>query len=384
MKRLLQLLCLLAAAALLPAALLVSRCLPADSHPYVEKKYAGWSGVLRAWVCAEWECGGSFTRWLNGCAAEFEKSHDGVYIEFTPVSADALRGTGENGIRPPELILFSPGTLDDPSQLAPLPAPDALRSELRDIGGGVACPVAMGGYIRVYNRQLVGGAPSPGDPVALPADDGARSFSAAAVALLSGAPADEATGEEEAPEIGLDLGLPASADANASGLTVAEDALDRFIDGELPALAITQAELARLIRLRDAGRGPDWSCAASGRVAYTDQLLFAGLVAQEGDGAEDRLALAEEFVTFLLGPDAQQALASIGAFSVTGERIHDGLSPYAEMDALLNGRELLVADPWSTPPDCGALLRELTAGTVDAGQALALLRSSLHESPRPN
>ena len=373
MKRLLQLLCLLAAAALLPAALLVSRCLPADSHPYVEKKYAGWSGVLRAWVCAEWSCGGSFTRWLNGCAAEFEKSHDGVYLEFTPVSADALRGTGENGIRPPELVLFSPGAFDGPSKLAPLLALDALRSELRDIGGGVACPVAMGGYIWVYNRQLTSGAPSPGEPVALPADDGARSFSAAAVALLSGAPADEVTGEEEAPEIGLDLGLPASADANASGLTVAEDALDRFIDGELPALAVSQTELARLIRLRDAGRGPDWACAASGRAAYTDQLLFAGLVAQE----EDRLALAKEFIAFLLGSDAQRALANIGAFSVTGERIHDGLSPYAELDALLNGRELLIPGPWSALPDCGALLRELTAGSVDADRALALLRVSL-------
>ena len=71
MKRFLHLICLLAVAALLPAALLVSRGLPADTRPFVEQKYAGWNGVLRAWVCADWECAGSVTRWLNACAASF-------------------------------------------------------------------------------------------------------------------------------------------------------------------------------------------------------------------------------------------------------------------------------------------------------------------------
>ena len=49
--------------------------LPADSQPYVEKRYAGWNGVLRGWICAEWSCSGSFVRWLNACAAMFERSH---------------------------------------------------------------------------------------------------------------------------------------------------------------------------------------------------------------------------------------------------------------------------------------------------------------------
>ena len=31
--------------------------LPLDRQPLIEKKYAGWSGVLRLWVFEGWPCG---------------------------------------------------------------------------------------------------------------------------------------------------------------------------------------------------------------------------------------------------------------------------------------------------------------------------------------
>ncbi len=379
MKRLLHLLCLLMVAMLLPAALLVSRGLPADTHPYVERKYAGWNGVLRAWVCAQWDCAGRFVRWLNACAEDFERAHDGVYIEFTPVSIEELRSAGSGGIRPPELALFSPGAIADPALLSATEAPGALREELRSIGGGFAWPVAMGGYIWVYNRALADGAPVPGDAVAIPIDDAAHSYSAAAVALMSEAPGEDLP-ESEPQGDGIDLGLPASAtvESERAGLVLAEDALSRFIAGEVPAVAVTQAELARLIRLRDAGKGPDWDCAAAGQLAYTDQLLLLGLINQpDGEGAQ-RLALAREFGESLLSEEAQARLADVGAFSVTGARIYDGLSAYASLDALLNGRELLApASAWASSVKCGELLRALASGSLAPEEALAGLRARL-------
>ena len=376
MKRFLHLICLLAVAALLPAALLISRGLPADTRPYVEQKYAGWNGVLRAWVCVDWECAGSFTRWLNACAANFEKSHDGVYIEFTPVSSDVLRRMGDSGIRPPELVLFSPGTLDTLSAFKQVDAPSALREELRGIGGR-AYPVAMGGYIWAYNRGLCDGAPSADSAFALLPDDGARSFSAAAVSLLSDVPGEDPS-ESTLPDAGLDLGLPTSAvqEPETSGPVVADDALDRFIKGELPAVVVTQSELARLIRLRDNGRGPEWACAAAGTAAYTDQLLMLGIVAQSGDAAAEREKLAEAFAAGLLEYDAQAKLADIGAFAVTGERIYSDFSAYAQLDAQLNGRELIVPhDPLRALPDCAALLRARAIGSASPEEALAQLRA---------
>ena len=378
MKRFLHLICLLAVAALLPAAFMISRGLPADARPYVEQKYAGWNGVLRAWICADWECAGSFTRWLNACAAEFEKSHEGVYIEFTPVSADVLRQMRESGIRPPELVLFSPGMLEDVSAFMELDADDALRSELRGISRR-AFPVAMGGYVWVYNRGLCDGAPAAGSAFALLPDDAARSFSAAAVALLSDAP-DEAPSENALPDAGLDLGLPANASIGEGTILpeIAEDAINRFINGELPAVVVSQAELARLIRLRDGGRGPDWACAAAGSAAYTDQLLMLGVVLQTGDAAEERMALAERFAVGLLEYGAQAKLADIGAFSVTGDRIYPDLSAYAQLDALLSGRNLIVPRNLLRPlPDCAALLHARACGNLDAVTSLAQLRSAM-------
>ena len=77
--------CVLLLAAAIFGALWAGRHLPVDTRPLIEEKYAGWSGVLRAWVCSEWEPGGSLLRWLNACAADFEKRHEGEYVEFPPV-----------------------------------------------------------------------------------------------------------------------------------------------------------------------------------------------------------------------------------------------------------------------------------------------------------
>ena len=376
MKRFLHVICLLIAAALLPAALLISRGLPADTRPYVEQKYAGWNGVLRAWVCVNWKCAGDFTRWLNVCASRFEKNHDGVYVEFTPVQAETLSHMAESGIRPPEIVLFSPGMLNDLSMLKAVDVPDVMRDDLRNIQGN-AYPIAMGGYILVYNRELTRDV--PGTTIAVLPDDEAHSFSAASVALLSDV-SDDAPSQDMLPDMGLDLGLPANAIVEESGapVTIDSDVMERFLRGELPTVVVSQAELARLIRLRDAGRGPDWDCAASGTAAYTDQLLLLGVVVQSGDAAAEREALAEAFAAGLLEYEAQAKLADIGAFSVTGERIHADFSAYAQLDALLNSRDLIVPhNPLRTLPTCGGLLRAIADGSIDPASALAQLRSEV-------
>ena len=149
MRRFARCVCVLLLAALAVGAVRLARDLPPDRQRYVQQKYAGWNGVLRAWVCADWKCDGSFIRWLNACAATFEKQHEGVYVEFTPVSREAMRTLRTSGIRPPELLLFSPGVLSSAADLALLDASGALRPELRNVGQGYALPVAMGGYIIV-------------------------------------------------------------------------------------------------------------------------------------------------------------------------------------------------------------------------------------------
>ena len=379
MRKSLQLLCLICVLALIVAAARIFPRLPADSQPYVEKKYAGWNGVLRGWISSEWSCGGSFVRWLNACAAGFEKRHEGVYLEFTEVDAAAMADLGDSGIRPPELLLFSPGVQADAARLLPLDAQAALNC-----GSDRALPVAMGGYIWVYNRALCDGAPSIDDLDALTLlpDGGGRSFSAAAVALLSGHA--DTDGEIELSDPGLDLGLPAMAQSGVE-IIQSEDALTDFINGKLPYLIVSQAELARLIRLRDAGRGPDWACAATGEVACADQLLLLGVVDQSDESGAQREALAMEFAAYLLGEDCQKKLADIGGFAVTDVQLYSSYSDYAPMEALLRSRSLAVPETFSehSVADAGAIVREFLRGNIDAKAALMRLGLEIegYESP---
>lgn len=322
MKRLLHIIALVFSLVLIFSSLNTFQDLPGDSGALVEKKYSDWSGVLRAWVSSQWHCDGSFLSWLNRCASAFESDHPGVYIEFTAVDAQALQHLETTGIRPPELLFFSPGLIQDASPLAQAaPHPNAAFSDQS------ALPVCMGGYIWVINTKLCSSIPTT--PVHL-ADESGRRFSSAAVTLQS------APMEIQIPVPGLDLGLPANA-ASSSVCT-----LDDFIKGNVPALIISQQELARLIRLQEAGRGPEWRCIPSGSCIYADQLLLGSVIAHNDEDAALRTPVAHAFLQFLLTDDCQQRLAEIGAFPTTSCNAYPPSSPYAILEGMLHSLNLSV------------------------------------------
>ena len=323
MRKVFSFICALILTALTPCAWIACKSLPVDTGRYVAQKYDGWSGVLQAWIFCDWECGDSFISWLNRCAAQFEKAHEGVYIEFTPVSRDMLQQLGASGIRSPELVFFPPGVLEDAACLEIIGFSEMLREELRL--DERALPVAMGGCIFAVNRSLAEGI----DPGAVIVPEG---FEKETAALLSGG---TEPGEIEMDDPGLDLGLPAFAQKYEMDIL-----LDRFMGGELPILPVSQGEIAKLARLRDNGKGPDWELIPSGSYAYTGQLLLAGLT----EGTGDRFDLARSFARMLLEDDCQQKLSDVGAFSVCGQAIYKSHSPYAPLDALLQSL------PLSVPP----------------------------------
>ena len=103
MSRIAKILSFMCLGCMICAVVLTAQELPPDPGKYVEKKYSGWTGVLRGWVYSDWSCSGSFISWLNSAAAEFEKQHEGVYIEFESVNREALAA---EGIRPPDMLLI--------------------------------------------------------------------------------------------------------------------------------------------------------------------------------------------------------------------------------------------------------------------------------------
>ena len=286
MKKTRTWLCILVIAACIPGIIFSAQRLPADAKPLIEEKYAGWSGVIRVWAFEGWTGGDKMAAWVNHCAASFEKSHPGVYVQVTYPGAEAVRTRSRSGVKPPDAILFPPGLLDSPEGLAPL---DGLpvRESLALCGQGYAAPVALGGYAWAVNARAEG--------AAVPADGEWRSFSRAAAAL--GDPG--AIIEETLPEPpGIDLGLPASA----------RTPMESFTAGELGAVVVTQRELASLERLRGQARGPEWTLRTGAR-AWTDQVIYMAVP----DGAA---APAMELLDHLLTPECQSLLAKQNLFSV--------------------------------------------------------------------
>lgn len=371
MKKSLRFICLTFVFVLIYGGITLMHSFPLNTQAYVEKKYAGWNGVLQAWVCSRWSPDGSFIQWLNRCASGFEKNHEGVYIEFIPVQPDAIHDMNTHGLPAPDLIFFSPGVISDPDMLMELQPANILREDLKNYGQSLALPVALGGYIWAYNTERLDDVPqTPGDLInpILPTSAAGQNFSAALLGLLSATAENEKT-EFTAPDSGIDLGLPTSA---ASDTLFSENALNLFMDGGLSCIPVDARSLARIARLSESGRGPNWKTSPSGEITCTDQILLAAIPIQV---ISERRELAQAFISMLLAADSQAALADIGAFSATGESIHSSFSIYAEMDILLNSRSLWLPGCFSeySASNSEAIVRRFFKGELSAKNALRLM-----------
>ena len=354
--------CILLAAAVVLAAARLAPSLPGNARTYIERKYAGWNGVLHAWVYEGDGCGGSsLLGWLGKCAAAFEKANAGVYIEFEQVPAEKILFLNSAKLKP-DLIFFPPGLLSTADGLAEI-NDDLLRPELRGLGGGHALPVAMGGYIWAVNPD------ADLQAVALPADTVSGKYSAAAICLL------QDSGETEAPipEYELDIGLAAS--AMESGILIDENAFARFRNGEFRQVLVSQRELAKLISLRSEGKGVNWQLEGGGDYVYTDQFLYAAILKNNTADAGARAALCSNFLHSMLADEMQKQLAGRGAFPVTEVWAHAGGSALAKLEAQLRRGRLIApgcfSEYWNADP--GSIVRDFTRGSFSQAEALRRL-----------
>lgn len=281
----------------------------------IEEKYAGWSGVLRIRVSDELS---GLVGWLNECGARFEKRHNGVYVQAQVVDAAAL-ALHDDGVRPPELLLFTPGDEIDRTQLAvpgELPLREAFQHE------SPAVPVGVSGYLWAVNRAMLDEISSDltGVEISLLLDSEGKCFSRALAALSSGI--SEQPGEIVLPDVDLGLEIAPTpteflptelVPIRLPEITPSESAFTRFLNGETAATVVSSDELKRLKSLRDQGRGPDWTTQWTGARAFTDRLILCGAV-KSGD---EREALALELIALLLEEESQTALGSRGWLSVT-------------------------------------------------------------------
>ena len=395
MKKVRAALCLLILGLLIPAAIQLRGRLPMDVQPLIEKKYGGWAGTLRLWVCEGWTPGaGSAAGWLNLCAKSFERAHPGVYVQPEYVDEGALRDLGQDGMPLPDMVIFPPGLVNPGAPLLPLTPSERLRPELRAAGNAgedcLAAPVLMGGCLWAFNAGKLEGIPrswreaelSP----AVPEDVPYCQWSAALLGLC-------AAHYAEAPETpipgGLDLGLPAGEPGETpmpegpglpcrlpEGFQYNKAAFRDFVNEEVAAALVSQREIVRLKTLDNA---PDWRL-SGGPVRFTDQLLYLAVVDRDGEG--ERAALCRGFLTHLLGDACQSELHRVGAFPVT-----DAPAGYAPgdpmliLDSALRSGELTPApafdDGWRA--DAKALARQFIESDADPAGLWARLAARLRQ-----
>ena len=358
----------------IPGILVAGGMLPIEKKTLIEEKYSGWSGVIRVWLD---EDESALSGWLNQCASEFEKQHNGVYIQVEPVND--FSGLEAEGVRPPELALFTPGKAvryDLFAELPRMPVRDTLQMT------NIAVPLAAGGYAWAINRSLLDRIPEDCASIdlSLPMDTAESSYSSALLALSSGV----APGAAEPALPGVDLGLSGTPAATAApcpetvpcrlppDLTATTDAFARFQNGEAAATVVGPEEIARLEKLSAQGRGPDWALDVTGARTFTDRILLGAAL----ESKDEREALAVEFLQFLLRDECQGMLGKYDRFSVTDaptDLTHT--DPLTVIDASLRSDRLMVPpaffDEWRT--EAPAALRAVLAGQLDAEEALEML-----------
>ena len=407
MRKLRSIICILMLLLLIPAVLQAQEVLPLRTQELIAEKYDGWSGVLRLWIYEGWQAGsGSLSTWLNRCIAQFEKDHEGVYIQPQYVDAMTLTMLSDSGIHPPDMIIFPPGVVETPVNLLPIEAPAALRPALSSCGvyGGVnyAVPIAMGGYLWAWNTALLERIPdtwlNSGVNITAPQDDVHHRWSAALLALCSGRYAQATAADtEEIPLGDVDLGLfslsetpepsatPEPEEGSLlpcqlpEGFSASETAYADFVAGDVAAIPVSQREVRRLEALADQGKGPDWRLAQAGSAAFTDQIVFLGIV--DRTSARAQQDLCRQFLDLILSEDCQGQLYRAGAFSVTS-----AASGYPSYDALCLMEDWLKGDRLVAAPafDAGwSLELESIAGRFlsGGGEAWALLEELRNISP---
>lgn len=339
--------------------------LPMDRQPLIEKKYGGWSGVLRLWINQGWQVGGNLAAWLNPCIESFEKAHPGVYIQPEYVEASAMAAIGEDNMQPPDLALYPAGRMADPVNSAR--------------------PVLLGGYLWAFNRNIIDRIPDTWRnvdmPIGCPPDDDDHCWSVALLALCSGRFENGESRAESAVPGGLDLGLgeivqPTTAPTTApiadgpccqlpEGFAFSENAYTDFVNGDLAAIPVTQREVRRLQALSEQGKGVDWQLGASG-AAFTDQVMVIRAI---NDQADERSELCRAFIDHLCSDACQCTLSRIGAFSATG--VPSGYSaadPLCLMDEWLRRPDRVMPNPegsgwrYSAEP----IVREFLSGSGDS------------------
>lgn len=268
--------------------------------------------LLRIWTISS--IGGG-QAWLKAVLKQFEKSHPGVMTYLRTVPADEL--VREDAVLP-DLVLYLPGDLTDPSMFAPLSgvlaADEALLRCGRWRGQQFGLPLCWGGYVLTIDESLEpenAVTPAPTTLLGRPAETtDPAATPTPGYPLAAAATADEA------------IQAPAGASLFALGLTIPElpslpesigamtpaDVYRHYLAHRCASAMLTSGQLVALESLAGSGSASAFRTMVADTVV-TDQVWLGSIVS----GASPRAA---ELLGMLTGRDAQKLLAEQGLHPV--------------------------------------------------------------------
>ncbi len=341
---------------------------PIPKDDILKKKSEGFSGVLRLWISEETSASAfGLSAWLTKESANFEKKHDGVYVQITPVSKNTLASFSYAAELPPDMIVFSPGMLESAHGLIQTDASNRLRSEFQNYESHLCTPIAMGSPFWAIRK----------DHARMPLSGKTLLFEkGVSLRAMHALKKDVASATQRGTQYGIDLGLPAPDDKHDKYIIeetrevapgpesrILENAQAFFIKGEGDALFLTQKELPSLV---NAAGAPEFEIAMTGEI-YADCLsLFAVTDTKTGEAK----GMCIQFLEHLLSEDAQKRLESAKAFSVTGEVVYGGKAHYQEIEMLLSETTIIPAPAFSKIEDMDEALLSVINGSKRISEVL--------------
>lgn len=356
-----------------------ARTLPGDSGPLIGKKYDQWAGVLRVWVAEDTgPCAGSPLPWLNRMAAILEKRRPGVYLHLQTVPAEAIRNREDDGLVPPDMIVYPAGLLTSDHGLVEISTDAPLRAGMPR--QGMALPLLMNACAWIYDAAALPVLPANLQKV--PAACSPANLNALA-ALCTGLRPEEG---EKAPLPGMDLGLEGAAAATqrpagsvacrvSPELSITESPREAFASGTAQAFV---GDLRDLAKMADAS---GWAYAVTGEWAYVTEALCCSVLARQDETAAARQRLCQEYIEILL-TEGQTDAARTGAMPVAvSASAWSGDPLLAGFEAALDEKRCLCPDFFGNPPDQEQALRFI-AGEISADEAAEALRARIESLAR--
>lgn len=317
-----------------------------------------WEGVLSVGIVADFRPGGiSFAAYAEKAAARFERENPGILVAVREMETTALDVALSQG-NAPDILLFGTGVIQNPRDtLVPLEGSfssireEYMRSASVD-GTLYAMPVAAGGYAPLANSDWLARAgvtqemdwaqrlavfEQGGNAIQCPRPEGV--LSAAGLIAVTGGAVLDAPGA-----------LPKQLAALPRALCWPDFALEQ----KQAVYVGTQYEIARMKILESNGRVFAWEVLPAQGMAFTDQVLYAGVVHARYTGrmeTQEELLLRTEAAGILLGQmngeAARQDLISLGLFSPEQDQaLYAGVKGMQTLEASLQG-PLLVADAFA-------------------------------------